>query len=161
MTVFSDDMTLRAARRMLRPMLRWKSGCYCPLCGGHAQVYRWSLYGSACVLLIRMYQVGGTTDWVESKTVKLRGQQAGASELKYWGLVENETERRPDGGRSGWWRVTDLGEEFVLKKITLPKYVDVYNGNSSWAYGPEVWITDCLGRKFDYDKMMNGDFGDD
>jgi hypothetical protein len=105
-------------------------------------------------MLIRLYQEGGTTEFIESKTVKQPGQGGDATRLAHWGLVEQESERRPDGGKSGFWRVTPLGERFLLGDATIPKYVYVYDGRALRSGGPQVSIRDALGKKFDYAELM-------
>lgn len=153
---FSDDMTLGEARGRLRELVY--HGERCPCCTQHAQVYRWSLYATAIRTLVALYRAGGTTRFVESKTVKIPGQGGDMSRLAHWHLVEQESVRRADGGRSGWWRVTPLGEEFLRGRATIPKYVYVFDGRRLKADGPELGIRECLGKKFSYDEMMAGLF---
>jgi hypothetical protein len=149
---FPDDITLGQARQWLRD--RIDEGARCPCCTQYAQVYRWSLYSTATAMLIRLYRVGGIESFVESKSVKLPGQGGDATRLRFWGLVEQEPERRQDGGRSGWWRVTDQGRLFVLGAITIPKYAYVFDGRCLRFDGPPVSIRDALGTRFDYSEMM-------
>lgn len=149
--VEDDGMTLADARRYLRRYLA--EGVKCPCCEQHAQVYRWSLYATAARLLIRLYREGGTGTYVETKRHKGIGQ-GDASRLRLWELAEREKERRPDGGRSGWWRVTDLGEAFVLGRATIPKYAYVYDGEVIRTEGEPTSISDVLGEAFRYDENV-------
>lgn len=148
--------SLSAVRRELADQL--EEGSRCPCCDQHAQVYRWSLYATAARALIHLYRIGRTDTFVESKEVKLPGQGSRMSELRHWELVEQESERRPDGGKSGFWCVTPLGEEFVLGRATIPRYVYVYSGRVLWVGGEPRTIRDALGRRFNYDEMMAGLF---
>ena len=86
----------------------------------------------------------------------LQGAQHSNEEpkLRYWGLLEEELELRPDGGRAGWWRVTELGEWFVLKEATVPRYARIYDNRCLSLVGDQVSITDALGTKFNYDDLM-------
>ena len=102
---------------------------------------------------------GGVHEFVESKSLKFPGQGGDATRLRFWDLAVQEAERRPDGGKSGWWMVTPKGRLFALGKLTIPKYAFVYDGRVLWHDGPQVTIVDALGRKFDHDAMLNGDFG--
>lgn len=150
---FDDDRSLAQAREQLLAEL--DDGTTCPCCHQHAQRYRWTLPGSAAGYLIRAYEIGGVTRFVESKQVKRRGEQAMPSICRFWDLLEEENDRRPDGGRSGWWRVTTAGERFVLGGW-IPKYAYVYNGRVEWRDGPSVTIADRLGRPFDWNDHMRG-----
>lgn len=155
---FPDDMTIGEARGILRELVKGPGGHACPICTQHAQVYRWSLYASAVAMLMRMHHLGGTAEFVESKAVKVPGQGGDATRLRFWGLVEQEKERRPDGGRSGWWRVTTAGSEFVRGLRSIPKYAYTYDGRCLELGGSQVTVRDALGKSFDYDKMLRGEF---
>lgn len=149
------DMTLEEAKEWLRE--RIDDGARCPCCTQYAQVYRWSLYGGAAAMLIRLYRAGGTVSFVESKSVKYPGQGGDVTRLRLWSLVEEEPERRADGGKSGYWRVTELGEQFVHGWTTIPKYAYVFDGRLLRVDGPPVDIVDALGTKFDYNQLMQGE----
>ena len=133
-------------------------GAICPTCSQHAQVYRWSLYSTAIRALTLFHTIGGTADFVHSNRLKELGHkgQGDAARLRLWGLVEREVEARADGGRSGYWRVTKLGEDFLRGRAKLPKYVYVYDGRLLRTEGPDVGIQDVLGISFDYAVMMQG-----
>jgi len=99
MTEFDDDMTLGEARDLLRTLV--KKGHHCPLCTQYARVYRRPLNAGIARALILMYLRGGT-DWIHKPTV-LNGIGAAARDesiSRYWGLTEEEIERREDGGRA-------------------------------------------------------------
>jgi hypothetical protein len=89
------------------------------------------------------------------------------AKLQYWGAIEEDAGRRADGSsRVGYWRITQIGAQWVTRSIRLPRYVRVYNSS---ALGPPtpytksgrltspVGIDDALGNKFDYDKLMAGE----
>lgn len=152
-SMFSDDMTLEEARTVLNRLI--EDGHRCPCCNQWSKVYRWSLYSSAARMLIRLYKEGGTIEFVESKTVKQKGEGGHCSQLRHWKLVEQEPESRPDGGQSGWWRVTGLGEAFLLEHATISKYVYVYDGEVLREEGKSVSIRDALGKKFNYQELIN------
>jgi hypothetical protein len=153
LSFYGDGPSLAQARAELMDEL--DEGTTCPCCGQHAQRYRWSLYSTACWMLIRLYEAGGVTEFVESKRVKRPGDGGSASHLWLWGLVEHEPDRRPDGGKSGWWRVTAAGERFI-RGGSIPKYAYVYNGVVERHDGQLVTISDRLGHPFDWNDHMRG-----
>jgi hypothetical protein len=77
--------------------------------------------------------------------------------LRYWGLIQELTETRPDGGRAGWWRVTQLGADWIDERATVPRYVDLFDARLvRGPYGPATGIRYSLGKKFDLEELMNG-----
>lgn len=150
---FTDDMTLAEAKAILRQLV--DEGEKCPLCTQLAKVYRRKVNAGMARSLIEMYRVGGTLDWVHVPTqIGARSREEG--KLAYWGLVEEETAKREDGGRAGYWRVTAKGVRFVREKIKVPKYARVYDGRCLGLTGDEVSIREALGSKFSYDELMVG-----
>lgn len=76
--------------------------------------------------------------------------------LRFWGILEEEKLRRPDGARGGYWRVTDLGEQFILGSVKVPEFAYVYNNRCLESGGRLVDIHECLPRGFDYAEVMRG-----
>lgn len=151
----SDASTLREARDWLR--VRAEDGERCPCCTQYTKVYKRKINSSMAADLIAMYRAYAT-EWGYLPTLRRRASRKGnreESKLRYWGLVEEEIERRPDGGRSGWWRVTEDGARFVRMEVTLPKYARIFDGRCLGLTGPPVSIRDCLGDAFNYDELMS------
>ncbi len=96
--------------------------------------------------------------WAHITTVhpRLAGNGGDLSKLRHWNLIEEKDERRADGGRAGWWRITDEGEQYLQNKLSVPKYVLIYNGRILGFDGPNVSIMDALGTKFNYQQLMAG-----
>lgn len=143
--------TLHQVRQHLR--LHAADGVECPACFQHVKIYRRNINSGMARSLIAMYTVGGR-EWVHVPTqIGARSREEG--KLAYWGLVEEEKVRRPDGGRAGYWRVTEEGERFVLLRTRVPKYARVYN-RQLLGLDPSEWVSivDALGDKFDYAKLM-------
>lgn len=149
-----DSMTLGEAREWF--LTHVHAGVKCPCCTQHAEVYRWTLYSTAVRTLISLYRLGGTSEFVHSRRAKKAGQGGDCTRLAFWGLVEHQKAKRDDGGRSGFWRVTDEGEAFLLEKVGIQKYAYVYAKQLLMRDGPTIMIRDVLGKTFDYDQMMTG-----
>ncbi len=127
-------------------------GVVCPACGQFAKVYKRKINSGMARSLIAMYRAGGTT-WVDvTEVTDRRSREEG--KLAYWGLVEEFPDGRDDGGRPGMWRVTNLGQSFVLGHCTVPQTAEVYNGRCLRTYGPDTSIVTALGDKFDYRELM-------
>ena len=100
-------------------------GIKCPICGRHVKVYRRKITNTMARSLIEMYNAHGM-DWGHMPST-ITSQRADEAKLQYWGLIEEETVKRPDGGRAGWWRVTEKGVDYIRGNTSLPKYVQIYN----------------------------------
>jgi hypothetical protein len=129
-------------------------GAKCPCCGQNAKVYRRKLHATIAKALIQLHHAGGSEDY--QHTPSLPGDTHEISQASWWGLIEEENYSvRPDGGRAGFWKLTEEGNRFVLGVGAIPEYAFVYNGNVVELQGLGVTIHDCLGTKFDYLELIN------
>jgi hypothetical protein len=121
-------------------------------------VYRRKLNSGMAYALIRFWRAAGR-DFAHKPTV-LRGVGAAARDeslLRFWGLLEEEQARREDGGRAGWWRVTELGERFVLDRVRLPKYARIYDGRLLELDASQTLsVVEALGERFNYAELLAG-----
>ena len=135
---------------------RLDDGADCPCCGQRAQRYRRHISGKMAADLIRCYKAKGT-DWFYVPEI-LDGHPGDFAKLAYWELIEARPGEREDGSnRTGWWRVTPRGREFVLNRETVPYTALIYDGEVEGHEGPAKTIRDCLGKRFRYDELMRGD----
>lgn len=157
------DASLTEAKLWLRNRL--EDGAECPCCRQLAKVYRRRINSGMAVALIKLYRAGGT-DWVHKPTV-LAGVGAAARDeslLRYWGLLQEHDDKRPDGGRAGWWRVTELGARFVRGEVLVPAWVHLYDSRPVHLPGmrtfaeEQVSIQTCLGKRFDWAELMGRPF---
>lgn len=148
------DTTLLEARAWLLRQL--DNGARCPCCSQLAKIYRRKINSGMARSLIAMYRADPDLGWMHVPTVIGR-QSAEEGKLAYWGLVEETTEPRADGGRAGWWRLTESGQAFVLGRSRVPKYARIYDGAClGFDATGTVTIRDALGTGFHYDDLMQG-----
>lgn len=143
--------TLDDARAWLRD--RVDKGDRCPCCTQFAKVYRRRITSSMARMLIRMHRVAGC-DYAYLPDLRDGNGSMDTTMLRYWALIEEDREPRPDGGRAGWWRLTPLGQSFVLGEVEVPMYARVYDGRVLSLVGDLVHISDALGTRFDYAELM-------
>lgn len=152
---FTDAATLGEARAWLREQAQ-AEGAKCPCCTQFTRVYRRIITSAMARGLIAMWR-DSPTDWFHMPTVlgHLAGDHA---KLRYWGLIEEETVRRVDGGRAGWWRITEQGARFVKRAALVPRHALVFDGQLMRldATDGHVSIADALGERFDYGALMAG-----
>ena len=111
----------------------------CPHCGASMQVYAHSLTRGLCDALVRLYRYGSPArlrDLALSPAMFTNFQK-----LRYFGLVEQV---EIDETRTGKWRLTDLGEQFVRRTVRVPSRVHTYRGKVQRQDGEMVLITDVL-----------------
>jgi hypothetical protein len=147
--------TLEEAREWLRE--RVDKGAKCPCCTQLAKVYKRSVHASMARALILMYRAGGALDFVHAPTVTRRDSNTETGKLAYWGLLVEADAEREDGGRAGFYKVTQLGVDFVEGRATIPKYAHTYDGRCLGFSGAQVTIYDALGKRFDYRALMAGE----
>lgn len=144
--------SIQAGRDWLRKNL--EKGAKCPLCGQHAKLYRRKVNTGMAVSLIKMYRIN-KTGWVHVPTsVGAKSREEG--KLRYWNLVEEQPGKGLHGGRAGYWRVTEFGEQFLRGQAQIPLYAIIYNGKVLNHEGKLIGIRDALGTGFNYDDLMAG-----
>lgn len=142
------------ARAWLRD--RVEDGATCPCCKQLAKVYRRKINSGQARSLIRMYRADPARGYVHLPTV-VGSRSREEAKLRYWGLLEEERVRRKDGGRAGFWRITSLGELFVLNRVRVAKYSRIYDKRCLGLDDTETAsIVDALGAGFDYRELMEG-----
>lgn len=132
---------------------RYGPGVHCPVCDQFAKVYRRRLNASMVRALLDIYRAGGTTTYVHTPTV-LAGRRGEEARLSYWGLIDEMPDRRTDGGKRGYWRVTRRGEMFLKGAISVPAYALVYNSELLKLDGDPTTVKDALGTKFSLADVM-------
>lgn len=154
---FDDDMTIEQARRALE--LLSGDGHDCPVCSRRVKVYRRPLTSVGARAIAALYQehglrFGHMAD-VARKHLPESASQGGYLVLgQHWGLIEAEPVIRGDVGRTGYWRVTDRGEQWLAGEISVPKYARLLKGVCLALEGDLVTRDDALGQGFDFRALM-------
>ena len=148
---FNDDMPLGEAMELLLEGAI-NGGVICPCCSQFAKVYKRKINSAMAKGLIDLYKAGGISEFVHAPTISSCRE---VSQLAWWGLVAEESTLRPDGGKSGYWKVTKKGEEFIKSEVKCDKYTYVFDGKILGHDGDMVDISEALGEPFHYRSMMN------
>lgn len=146
-----DDMSVAEARALLRDQAKGK-GADCPVCRRFTKVYKRSIHTAMARGLITIWNTVRRTPFHMPTVLGINGGDT--AKLTYWGLLYDEGEQREDGGRAGWWHVTDQGAAFAVGQLAVPKYALVYHSRCLGLDGPAVTIRDCLGDRFDLDELL-------
>lgn len=151
---FSDVMSLSEARAALRELV--EDGHRCPCCTQFAKVYRFRINASMTVAAMRIWQHAGT-DWADVSAMRLpHNLHAHLSKLRFWGILEQAEGVREDGSkRLGIWRVTHLGERWLIGAETVPSHARIYDNRCLGLTGNPTTARQALGTRFNYDELMS------
>jgi len=156
-TGFTDTDPLGDAREWLREAAN--KGAKCPCCTQRAQVYRRTITSTMARSLVHCYRTAGVDTLFHLPTV-LNGDPvtygSDTAKLAYWRLMAEEPRTRDDGGRAGWWTVTSDGSAFIHGYLNVAKYARVYDGRCLGFEGEPVSITQCLGKRFNLEALLEG-----
>lgn len=149
-----DACTLGEARRWLRQQAMDR-GAACPCCAQRAQVYRRAISTSMARDLITLVRTVGAGRPFHLPTEL--GYGGDAAKLAYWGLLVEDPTPRPDGGRAGWWQVTELGAAYARGTVMLPRHAHVYDGRFLGLSGEPAGIVVALGKRFNLATLLAGE----
>ena len=131
---------------------RVEDGVRCPCCGQFAKVYERRINASMVRALVALWRRG--PDWVHLPPVD--PSHGEAARLSYWGLIEEEPTVREDGGRAGWWRITQKGNWWLEGRFPVQMYARIYNGRLLGFSGGPWFVQDAVRDKFDLQQLMRG-----
>lgn len=152
---FPPGALLTDAQEWLRRRLD-NDGAVCPCCKRVARIYRRKVHSNMVRGLIAMYRAGAADDYVHAPTVNRSSANVDTAKNVYWGLIEEAPEKREDGGRAGWYRLTPLGVDWLLGRATIPTFAVTYADRLLGHDGPPRSVQEALGTKFDYADLMAG-----
>ncbi len=145
--MINDDSTLGEVKEWLHD--RVPEGIECPACHQNAQIYRRPLHSGMVRALIHIYKHRDADDKFNITTHR-DTNKGDTSKLRFWGLIEQDEEDK----RRGVWRITHDGKLFVERRMTVPGYAEIYDGELLKIDGDPITIRDALGKKFDYVELM-------
>jgi len=130
------------------------NGAVCPCCDRKGKVNMFRFTQTWAITLKWMFDHQGDDGWVNvqrgAPRIVLRGKNY--SMIANWGLIESQT------NRSGVWRLTQEGKDFVQGYTRIPIKLFTYN-NSAWGFSSEeTSFRGCFGKHFDFDEMMSFQF---
>ena len=149
--------TLSQSKQWLRANI--KKGAICPCCTKVAKVYKRKLHASMAYALLLLARDTGPGEWVHLfNFLKKRDAKHGdAAQLRHWGLiVEGDGELEDGNPRTGHYRITDHGRNFVAGQVSVAKHAKTYD-NRVLSFGTKlITIHEALGDAFSYSELMRG-----
>lgn len=129
-------------------------GGHCPCCNRWGKVYKYKLSQHLALCLKWIVAHADEEGWTDVQNTAPRWMMKSKTYplLANWRLIES------GGARSGLWRATELGKEFVLGRRSMPSAVYMYD-NQIWGFDEEeIFFRSCFGRHFDFDALMSDQF---
>lgn len=163
-TTLDNTATLKEAKDLLRA--EWEEGVECPCCTQFVKLYKRKITSSmayALILLYRYFKNHPDQEWVHMNDYlnSIEGlpfpiKSGDNAKLRYWDLLEEKPEQRDDGSnRAGYWKLTQLGRDFVRGEATVQSHAKVFNSKCYGLTGEQITIHEALGDKFNYTELMS------
>lgn len=150
--------SLEEAKTQLRASFKTK-GMKCPCCTQFVKMYNRAITSAMACALIYIHKSGKREFFHVEDYLKeidcpssIRGDFA---KLRFFGLIESIDLTRKDGSdRSGYYKITQKGIDFVNGTIQVPRAVRIFN-NATYGMDEEmIDIHQALKNKFSYKDLM-------
>ena len=144
--------TIIQAKTHLRE--NFEEGSDCPCCGQLVKLYKIKFNSNMAIFLISLVN----TYLKERKPVHFKDCVFGSRNYPYiakWNLAYTEKSEDTAKRTSGFWIPTKKGVDFVLNKVKVSEYKNIFNNKVLGSSLNEINIKDALGTKFNYEELMN------
>jgi ssDNA-binding Zn-finger/Zn-ribbon topoisomerase 1 len=146
--------TIQEAKQHLKE--NYKKGVKCPCCNQNVKLYKRRLGSVMARCLIKLSVMGEGYHHVKDIVSGISDTGTNDfSKLRYWGMIEEQSNDDDTKRTSGHWRITDKGRLFARNSIYVPMYVFIYNGKKQGFSVGETNIVEALGTKFNYSQLIN------
>ena len=148
-----EEAYLRKMRENWKKDIEAK-GRRCSCCDRYGKVYRRPLSQHLALCLRWIYVQSEDNDWVDVQNTAPRWMMKSKAYplLEHWNLIESKEHR------SGIWKVTERGVNFIHGYLTVPAAVHIYD-NRVWGFESEnTDFRKCFGKHFNFEEMMEAEF---
>lgn len=131
---------------------------FCPCCHQRVKLYKRRLHSEMALFLIKLVKAYQTEQRGYSTRELLPAISKSSTDgafLTRWGLVEGEPSMNSSGAKKGIYRPTRKGIEFAQGRISVPSHVHILCGKTVGFSEAPIYISQCLGRKFNYAELMH------
>lgn len=132
-----------------------KGGC-CPVCDRFGKIYKYKLSKALALSLKWIVNNGGTAGWVNVQKNAPREMMRSKTYplLEHWGMIESQ------GARSGVWRATQSGKDFVAGLKIAPSAVYVYDDKLMAVDAMHTSFLGCFDVDFNFEELMASNLND-
>lgn len=139
---------------------------WCACCGQKVVAYRHKVtWAQACALtiLVDLYEEDPGHHHITNikRVTRKRTREPDLilshfSVMAKWDLIEDQPNiDKPDQRTSGMWKPTQAGIDYVYNRITIPKYLWVYNNRIQRETGGQIGIDRSVQEQFSWLEMQN------
>lgn len=149
-------ITIIEAKQYLKD--NFEKGVDCPCCKQFVKLYKRKLNSGMASVLISLYKenLKSPGSYIHVKNFLKENKLHNGHDwtlLKFWHLI-SEKDQIPGEPNNGLWRISSLGNLFVENKLSVPGRMHFYNGKVVKSSEREIYITEALGEKFNYQELM-------
>jgi|TARA_R110000824_G_scaffold394040_1_gene593577 hypothetical protein len=137
--------TLYEARADLEESKLAGNMSFCPCCDQHVKVYARRISYTMCRQLEMLRQLNKP---LTNEQLQIKRRIGDAGKLRYWGLIKENTDEKYKR-----WEITDLGRNFLLGKVAIPRTAYVFDSKCIKLDGEATYIHHCLGQ-FSIEDLM-------
>ena len=108
--------------------------------------------------LIRLYRIASSRpdDWIPVRELGVSTNGGEFAQLLHWGFIEDVAARNDwKARRSGLYKITETGKQFVTGAIDAPGHAFTYNQTLYGFSDGRTTIKQALGDAFDYAELMS------
>lgn len=163
----NDNTTVKEMRKILQVAMRKKGGAIpiCPCCNRKVKLYRRKLNKNMTGALVHIYRETERhpeLDYIEVPVLLKRSPRPWGrgtwggdyAKLRYWGLLEQKPGIRNDGSkRNGFWRITELGKQFVREQVRVASHAFDFN-SECFGLDDSVQLSIRGILEFNYEELM-------
>lgn len=147
-----DIETLEEARQYLRERM-FKDGAKCPCCKQNVKVYKRSITSSMAWGLSELYARRGQDythceDFFKSNDNVPSSVRGDFTKFLLWMIIEAHPDDR------GVYRITNIGKDFLLNGLEVPKFFFVYNDDVIKQSKQTVTIREASKNKFNLNEVL-------
>jgi len=137
-------------------------GCICPACKQNVKMYKRKLSATMAycmIIFVKHCRKNNEFGFVNFNKILndlniTPAQRADWQKLTYFNLITPETTTKGDP-KNGFYRVNQIGFDFVEKNMQVPESCNVYNGKLYGFSMEQTNIKMALKNKFNFQELMN------
>lgn len=125
----------------------------CQCCGHVRKVWKKALISTAVASLCKLVSMYDNTP-IHLDNFTVLAKDRNFNQLVNWGLIRPEINDDGSKRASGYWHPTQLGIDFVMGRIEIPKYIITCENELIGTKGPMMNVTEALRNKFNYTQLI-------
>jgi hypothetical protein len=145
--------TVEEAREFLR--LNRVEGTKCPCCYQRVALNPCSITTTMALGLLNLFKLTrDNNEPVHVKDLNISSSGGAFAQLSKWGLIASYVNHDKTKRTSGFWYITQKGEQFVTGQIKVPKKAYIYNNEVKAWDNITVDFKEAIKNNFDYSEVI-------